>query len=58
VYCHVFVSLLISIYPAKARQSHAHTIIYWSRTVFGDIVQVISSDDNGSGHLRRHDFAG
>ena len=28
------------------------------RTVLGDVVQVVPSDDDGTGHLRRYDTAG
>lgn len=29
-----------------------------ARTVLGDVMQIITTNDNGAGHLGRHDFAG
>ena len=53
----VFVTLLVTVYGAKHRQlvqSQRKEGDNVTRTVFGDVVEIITTDDDCAGHLRRH----
>ena len=53
----VLVALFVTVYGRKSGMVAAMGW-GWVRTVFGDIVEVVPSDDDGAGHLGRHDLAG
>lgn len=56
----IFVSLLVTVYRTKLGMENGLKIVAcgWIRTVLGDVVEIVPSDDDGTGHFGGNDLAG